>query len=143
MKEKVKRIYLWIKWRIPHIQMAKLLQHNGRTLVEVWRYGNAHSWQDLKLFRIGFSGSWKDPYTSLHIYIWKINIRFGHNPIKLFMDMHREYIIDKRLKAAGVKCPNCGSHKLRESNGFAGEPIEYCKKCGTITYEADPLPYCE
>lgn len=139
----MKRIYLWIKWRIPTIRKAKVWDHNGITLIEVWNHGNCHSWKNPKLLQIGFSGSNIDPNTTLHIHIWKIVIRFGHNPIKVFMDAYDEYKIDQWLKAEGVKCPHCGSHKLRTSSGFAGEPIEYCKKCGEILFEADPTPYCK
>lgn len=40
-------------------------------------------------------------------------------------------------------CSECGRIQPKEIDGFAGEPVVICRKCGAVYYWADPLPYCE
>jgi hypothetical protein len=109
--------------------------------IEVWSWGNSHGYMKPRILRIGFSGSWAEPYSSLHLYIWKIDVWFVRNPVRKLMDVWREMKIDLTLRRQGVRCPECGSYRLREGNGMAYEPIVYCKSCGKIIWEADPEPY--
>jgi hypothetical protein len=47
----------------------------------------------------------------------------------------------QRVHGPFNKCPLCGSHNLGGSDGFAGEPIQFCKQCEAIIWSADPTPY--
>jgi len=123
------------------IRKAKVMQDK----LVIWEWGNARSYKRPRLLpRIGFSGSMVEPYTSLHIYIWKIDVWFVRNPLKWLMDKWGEYKLNRALKAdPEARCPKCNSHKLREGNGFAYEPLIYCKACSNILWAADPTPYIE
>jgi hypothetical protein len=46
----------------------------------------------------------------------------------------------QRLHGPHLFCDKCGSHELSWSEGFAGEQIQYCVKCNSILWVADPGP---
>ena len=51
-------------------------------------------------------------------------------------------MVDRRT-GPKEKCPKCGTRKLLEGSGFAGEPFQYCSNGCGILWSADPRPYCE
>lgn len=133
-----------IQYRLPKIGFVKMYDGDYDGLkgkFKYWREGNCNFFIKPVPFKIGFSGSMVDPYSALHIYIWKVDIVFWSNPVKPIMKWWDEYKLDRELKKSGERCPHCGSWKLREGNGMAYEPNIYCKKCGAIIWEADPEPY--
>lgn len=133
-----------LKRYIPTIKKSKVWDGDYLPLkgcIQVWHSGNNNSWIKPPIFKIGFSGSMNDPYSTLHIYIGKIDIWFMRNPLKKLMTWNDERLLDKELLKGDERCPHCGSHRLRVGNGMAYEPIGYCKDCGAIIWESDPEPY--
>lgn len=140
----MKKIIEKIRYRLPKIGLVDMYEGDYEKLqgkFKYWQHGNCNRFIKPVPFKIGFSGSQINPYSSLHVYIWKVDIWFMKNPFKPIMTWWKEYKMDKELKKSDERCPHCGSWKLREGEGMGYEPIVYCKKCGSIIWEADPEPY--
>lgn len=134
-------MFKWI--RSIEIKKARTYDWDNGKRIEVWYYGNSRQAKKPRLFRIGFSGSWAKPYTSMHWYFWRTDICFWINPFEKLMYWYKEARQDFYAwkDNSEDRCPECGSVKLRQCSGFAGEPIIYCKKCDNIVFESDPEPY--
>lgn len=93
---------------------------------------------------INWCGSIANPYDNCYLRFWKLYL--GFRTPKWITKIKRAWEEYKMDEAAlqdphSLRCDRCGSHRLREAEGFAGEPHIFCKDCGVIIYAADPTPY--
>jgi len=141
----MKNLFKRIKRLVPQIKKAKVYTGDYERFIgkmEIWRRGNSSSYVAPRIIQVGFSGSNKDPFSTLHIYLWTLDIVWWYNPIKWAIDAWNQFKNDREAKREGERCPKCNSWKISESEGFAGEPIVFCRKCGELLWEPEDItPY--